>query len=104
MSIYFDKIGLVMAFLSTSIYRRWFWANYKHQHDQAILRHEWHDVAVRFSGAEIKAGLELWASQRGVDHPPTPSEFYAFIMPQKSNASNQFFNKANEVLKDHVQR
>jgi hypothetical protein len=82
----YDKCGLLMARLSTGVYRRWFWANYKNRGDQARFRSEWKRVAERFSWSDIENGLNLWVSQYGQDCSPEPDGFYNLIAPKVTDS------------------
>lgn len=98
----YDKLGLLMALLSKSKYRPWFWQHYKRPADQLRFRCEWQDVALRYSGPEIKDGFERWVCERGVDDPPTPVAFYAWLAPVKTDAAKAFLKQARKELKVNV--
>lgn len=81
-----SKTDIVFGILSQSIYRPWFWANYP-RHKQDALRADWAKALARFTEFEIRSGLGRWINERGVDNPPTPAAFVAFMRPVHSSAS-----------------
>ena len=97
-----EKLGLLLSWLSRSIYRQWYWQNYKKQREQDKLRSAWFGVSVRYSWTEIKDGLTRWAATHGVEKPPTPDEFYSFIAPSMTSVVRQYLDKAKQQLGDHV--
>lgn len=97
-----DKLGLLLAWLSRSIYRQWYWQHYKKDRDQQALRSAWFGVAVRYDWTDIKAGLQSWADVYGADHPPTPDEFYSFIAPSLSPVAKRCLSVVKRVVAEHV--
>lgn len=93
-----EKVDIVFATLATSIYRRWYWSQYKSPANQAALRTEWIKVLGRFTAYEIRQGLKSWATQFGEDTPPSPSAFADFIKPVHSAASLNGFKSIRQAL------
>ena len=91
-----DKVDIVFSFLATSIYRKWWWQNYKQ--DQSALRAQWIKVVGRFGAYEIRQGLKKWSVKHGESTPPTPNEFAKYIMPVHTPASINGLRQARQSL------
>lgn len=93
-----SKIDMVMAILAEGIYRPWFWANYKDEAKQRVLRYQWDRAVSRFERGEIKVGLKRWESQFGIANPPTPEAFADFIRPKHSAHSRAHLDQIKQAL------
>lgn len=92
------KIDAVIRFLSTGVYRSWFWRNYKIARQQEQLRREWREVCFRFELQSITEGLAAWVTEHGTTCPPVPETFAQFLAPKLTPDVVNFITESRAKL------
>jgi hypothetical protein len=91
-------VNYLMSKLAVGIYRGWFWQNYKPLEKQAALRQLYRLESVGFTYEQVVNGFSSWCLAKGVDHPPTPVDFFNFIRPVLSEAAKDSLKSIKEAL------
>lgn len=92
------KVDAVIQFLSTGVYRFWFWQHYKIASKQEELRRAWREVCFKFELKSIEQGLLEWVEKNGAGCPPDPAKFAEFIAPKLTPEVDAFIRESKANL------
>jgi hypothetical protein len=95
------RLNCLISYMANSVYRPWFWLNYRKSDQQVMFRQDWYAVASRYTWQEIKAGIQAWEREHGVDCPPDPAAFYDFAANAKNHFADHYLAEAKRILGYH---